>query len=92
MNEDDGLLAGTHVMSGRWVAMKTPTVMKNLAAMKVALQLQQQYRASVCSWRGVSTNVIRETKLSRQTTHKLFSKPKSDKANSCTHNHLKVGT
>ena len=24
--------------------------MKNLTAMKVALQLQQQYRASVCSW------------------------------------------
>ena len=29
--------------------------MKNLTAMKVALQLQQQYRASVCFWQGVST-------------------------------------
>ena len=34
--------------------------MKNLTAMKVALQLQQQYRASVCSWQGVSTNVIKQ--------------------------------
>ena len=63
----------THVMSGRWVdTMKrqqfgdprTPReVMKNLTVMKVALQQQQQYRASVCSWQGVSTNVIRDTKL-----------------------------
>ena len=30
--------------------------------MKVALQLQQQYRASVCSWQRVSTNEIRDTK------------------------------
>ena len=37
--------------------------MKNLTAIKVALQLQQQYRASVWSWQGVSTNVIRDTKL-----------------------------
>ena len=37
--------------------------MKNLTKMKVALQLQQQYRASVRSWQGVSTNVIRDTKL-----------------------------
>ena len=40
--------------------------------MKVALQLQQQYRTSVCSWQGVSTNVIRDTTLLWQTTHKLF--------------------
>ena len=57
---EDELPAGTHVMSGRWVdTMKTPTrwrysstlreVKKNLTAMKVALQLQQQYRASVGS-------------------------------------------
>ena len=38
-------------------------VMKNNTKMKVALQLQQQYRASVCFWQGVSTNVIRDTKL-----------------------------
>ena len=81
---EDELPAGTHVMSGRWVdTMKTPTMwrskytargyeMKNLTAMKVALQLQQQYRAIVCSWQGVSTNVIRDTKLLWQTTHKLF--------------------
>ena len=30
---------------------------------KVALRQQQQYKASVCSWQGVSTNVIRDTKL-----------------------------
>ena len=98
---EDELPAGTHVMSGRWVdTMKTPTmwrskstlreVMKNLTAMKVALQLQQQYRASVCSWQGVSTNEIRDTKLLWQTTHKLFSPPKSVKANSCTHNHPRL--
>ena len=58
--------------------------MKNLTAMKVALQLQQQYRASVRSWQGVSTNEIRDTKLLWQTTHKLFSTLKSVKANSCT--------
>ena len=43
--------------------------MKNLTTMKVALQLQQQYRASVCSWQGVSTNVIRDTKLLWQTDY-----------------------
>ena len=32
--------------------------MKNLTAMKVVLQLQQQYRAFVCSWQSVSTNEI----------------------------------
>ena len=37
--------------------------MKNLTVMKVALQLQQQNKASVCSWQGVSTNEIRDTKL-----------------------------
>ena len=93
---EDELPAGTHVMSGRWVdTMKTPTmrrsktlreVMKNLTAIKVALELQQQCRASVCSWQGVSTNEIRDTKLLWQTTHKLFSTLKSVKANSCTHN------
>ena len=99
---EDELPAGTHVMSGRWVdTMKTPTmwrskytarVYENLTAMKVALRLQQQYRASVRSWQGVSTNEIRDTKLLWQTTHKLFSTLKSVKANSCTHNHPKAGT
>ena len=37
--------------------------MKNLTAMNNALQLQQQNRASVCSWQSVSTNVIRDTKF-----------------------------
>ena len=84
---EDELPVGTHVMSGRWVdTMKTPTmwrskytreVMKNLTALKVALRLQQQYRASVCSWQGVSTNEIRDTKLLWQTPHKLFSMLKS---------------
>ena len=59
--------------------------------MKVALQLQQQRRPSVCCWQG-ATNVIRDTKLLWQNTHKLFSTLKSVKANSCTHSHLKVGT
>ena len=36
--------------------------------------------------------VIRDTKLLWQTTPKLFSTLKSVKANSCTHNHFKVGT
>ena len=40
---------------------------------KVALRQQQQYRASVSSWQGVSTNVIRDTKLLRPTTHRLYS-------------------
>ena len=88
---EDELLAGTHVMSSHWVdTMKTPTMWrhcerlcKNLTAMKVALQLQQRYRASVCSWQGVSTNVIRDTKLLWQTTHKRFSTLKFVKVNSC---------
>ena len=92
---EDELLAGTYVMSGRWVdTMKTPTlreVTKNLSVTKVALRLQQQYRASVCSWQGVSTNVIRDTKLLWQTTDKLFSTLKSAKANSCMHSHQKDG-
>ena len=66
--------------------------MTNLTTMKVALQLQQQYRASVCSWKGVSTNVIRDTKLLWQITHKLVSTLKSEKVNSYTHNPLKAGT
>ena len=99
---EDELPAGTDVMSGRWVdTMKLQRcgdpstlreVTKNLTAMKVALRLQQQYRASVCSWQRVSTNEIRDTKLLWQTTHKLFSTLKSAKANSCMHNHLKAGT
>ena len=40
---------------------------------RVALQQQQQFRASVCSWQSVSTSVVRDTKLLWQTTHKLFS-------------------
>ena len=51
---EDDLLAGTHVMSGRWVdMMKTPTVWRSkytARVTKVALQQQQQFRASVCSW------------------------------------------
>ena len=84
---EDDLLAGTHVMSGRWVdTMKIRQCgdqstlrefMRNQAAMKVALQQQQQYRASVCFWQGVSTNEIRDTKLLWQTAHKLFSTLKS---------------
>ena len=46
---------------------------------RVALQQQQQFRASVCSWQGVSTNVIRDTKLLWQTAHKLSSMLKSVK-------------
>ena len=37
--------------------------MKNLTAMKDALQLRQQNEASVCSGQGVSTNETRDTKL-----------------------------
>ena len=80
---EDELPAGTHVMSGRRVdTMKTPTMWrdpsalreltKNLTMTKVALQQQQQYRASVWSWQGVSTNVIRDTKLLWQTTRTSF--------------------
>ena len=47
--------------------------MKNLTAMNVVSQLQQQYKTSVCSWQSVSTNVIKEPKLQWQTFHKLFS-------------------
>ena len=99
---EDELPAGTHVMSGRWVnTMKTPTMWRSKytargyeepTAMKVASRLQQQQRASVCSWQGVSTNEIRDTKLLLQTTHKLSSTQKSAKANRCTHSHLNVGT
>ena len=60
--------------------------------MKVALRQQRQYTAPVCSWQGVSTNEIRNTKLLWQTTHKLVSTLKSAKANSCMHSDLKAGT
>ena len=99
---EDELPAGTHVTSGRWVdTMKTPTmwrsftlreVTKNLTTTKGALQQQQQYMASVCFWQGVSTNVIRDTKLLWPTTHKLSSTLKSAKGNSCMHSHLIGGT
>ena len=58
-------------------------ITKNLTVTKVASQQQQQYRASVCSWRGVSTNLIRDTKVLWPTAHKLFSTLESVKANSC---------
>ena len=67
---EDDLLAGTHVMSGRWVdTMKTTTVWRSNYTSRgyaesdegcfaaTALR-QQQFRASVCSWHGVSTNVV----------------------------------
>ena len=47
--------------------------MKILTAMKVALQLQQQYTTSVCSGQGASTNEIRDYEAFVQTTHKFFS-------------------
>ena len=50
------------------------------------------YSNNICSWQGVSTNAIRDTKLLWQATHKLSSTLKSAKGNSCTHSHLKVGT
>ena len=70
-------------MSGRWVdTMKPPTVWlpdgtlrevtENLTVTEVALQQQQRYRASVYSWQSVSTNVIKDTKLLRPTTHTSF--------------------
>ena len=83
---EDELPAGTYVTSGRWVdTMKTPTMWRSKytargyeephsTAMKFALKLQQQYEASVCSWQGVSTNEIRDTKLLwqiRTTTRRL---------------------
>ena len=99
---EDELPAGTHVMSGRWAGtMKTPTFWRSKYTArgykephrtKVAMQQQQQYKASVCSWQSVSTNVIRDTKLLWPTTHKLSSTLKSAKANSCMHSHLKAGT
>ena len=64
---EDELLAGTrHVWSLGGhdensdkveIQVHCERFMKNLTAMKVALQLQQQYRTSVCSWQGLSTSV-----------------------------------
>ena len=100
---EDELPPGTHVKSGRWVdTMKTPTMWRSKYTARryeephkdegcFAVN-QQKYRASVCSWQGVSTNVIRDTKLLWQNTHKLFSTLKFVRANSCPHNHLKAGT
>ena len=93
---EDELPAGTHVMSSLWVdTMKTPTTWRSKYTARgyeephsdVALQLQQQASASVCSWQGVSPNVIRDTKLLWPTSTLKYAK-----ANSCTHNHLKAGT
>ena len=91
----DGLLAGTHVMSGRWVdTMKTPTVWRSKYTARGYEEPQSDegcFAAIVCSWQGVSTNVVRDTKLLWQTTHKLSSPLKSVKENSCACNHLKGG-
>ena len=96
---EDLLLAGTHVMSGRWVdTMKTPTMWKSKYT---ARGYEEPHSDEGCSAatatipgirKGVSTNVIWDTTLLWQTTHKLSSTLKSAKANSCTHSHLKVGT
>ena len=92
-------LPGTHVVSGRWVdTMETPTMRRSEHTARGYEEPHSDEgcfaatAASVCSWQGVSTNVIRDTKLLWRTTRKLFSTLKSVKANSCTHNHLKAGT
>ena len=99
---EDELPAGTHVMSACWVdTMKTPTMWGSKFSARGyeehhsdegCFAATATIQGSVCSWQGVSTNEIRDTKLLWQTTHKLFSTLKSAKANSCTHNHLKAGT
>ena len=80
---EDELPVGTHVMSDRWVdTMKTPTMWRSKYTARgyeephsdegcFAATVTTQ--ASVCSWQGVSTNAIRDTKLLWQTTHKLSS-------------------
>ena len=99
---EDELLAGTHVMSGRWVdTMKTPTMWRSKYT---ARGCEEHHSDEGCFaatatiqgirmlWRGVSTSVMRDTKRLWPTTHKLFSTLKSAKANCCMHSHLKVGT
>ena len=53
---------------------------------RVALQPQPQCKAFVCSWQGVSTDVITDTKFSWQITHRFFSTLKSVSENRCTRN------
>ena len=50
--------------------------MKNVAAMKVALQLQQQCRASVCSWQGVSVADYTQAFLNAEVeSEQLYAQP-----------------
>ena len=88
---EDELPAGTHVMSGRWMdTMTSPTMWRSKHTARS--YEEEPHSDDTIQWQGLSTNVIRDTKLLWQTTHKLFSTLKSAKANSCTHNHLKAGT
>ena len=99
---EDELPAGTHVKSGSWVdTMKTPTRWRSQCT---ARSCQEPHSDEGCfaatatiqgirmSWQGVSTNVIRDTKLVWQITLKLSSTLKFVKAHSCTDTLLKAGT
>ena len=97
------LLAGTHVMSGRWVdTMKTPTMWRSQYTARGCAEPHSNEGCFAATATKQVTRVLLAKCLDKrdqghdaffwQTTHKLFATRTFVKANTCTHNHLKAGT
>ena len=93
---NDELPTATHIMSGRWVDTNENTngvevqvhseKLPGTSVTRAVSQPQQQSKAFVCFWQGVSTDAIRDTTLLWQITRKLLSPGKSATVNKCTRN------